>query len=151
MEMAIEFGRYAPVAEVVLHRGLRFADDIEPLSRQMGTKRHHVDIHRPGSGNRLFFGEDEAERVVEILQLRGRGFDRGSGAANPYSAVVSHRLEPALARHFDPMHDAAGCLPTVAVGPNRHVAAVLQEVRQTLANTLGIAPHADDVARVVDA
>lgn len=149
VQAAVEFRQRTEVAQVVFQGRLRIRQ-IQALAGEVVAEPARVHVLNRRRGDRLLLGEHVAEGVEELL-LHRRGFDAGSIPSHPNPAVVAQRLQPALTRHFDPDDGALRGFEMVASGPHRRVAAVLKEIRQTLAGGCRIPRQADHLAGIVHA
>ena len=148
---AVELVDDAGVAQIVLARRLRACVHVQPLYPHVGAHGAEVDVLDGRRGNDLLLGEDEPERVQQLLQLRRRRRDGGPAAADPEPAVMRERLVAALvAMHVDPVHPPPAGVLSAARGGHRLAAAVLQKARQPFLQGIRALADPDHLAAVVD-
>ena len=142
---------HVPVAQVVLGVRLRILRCVETQTFQVRPERVEVDVRGGGVENRPLFGEDVAERVVELLELRRGRLRRAALAPHPHPTLVPQGFESALSRHLDPVHPARRFLAPSGAGVKRCAAACLQEGCQALLHSLRVLPDTGDLRRIVHA
>lgn len=94
----------ALVAQVVDPLRLRIFVEVEAGAAQESIEDREVEIGDRAVGNDLLLGHHEAEKVVELLQLRRRRFDRRTAAAHEHPPACTNRIRVADLADVHPVH-----------------------------------------------